>query len=93
MEKDATLRKLLDDFTEANNELKFLQSRRNLKVYFTDMERGGEVYTYARCFFVINGKQKEFRKYIGKTADLKEAHIDHAELNHIFLHMLDNYQS
>ena len=93
LEKDKVLEQLLRDFTIANNKLKFMQSKRDLKIYFIEQERGGTEYTYARCFFVIEGKQKEFRKYIGKTEDLKENHIDHATLKSIFLNMLKNHES
>lgn len=93
LEKDPVLAQLLRDFTVANNKLKFMQSKRDLKIYFIDQERAGTLYTYARCFFVVEGKQKEFRKYIGKTEELKENHIDHAMLKTIFLNMLKNHET
>lgn len=93
LEKDPVLDKLLRDFTVANNKLKFMQSKRDLKIYFIEQERAGTLYTYARCFFVIDGAQKEFRKYIGKSEELKENHIDHAMLKTIFLNMLKNHES
>ena len=93
LESDPVLDKLFKEFTVANNKLKHMQSKRDLKIYFIEQERAGTLYTYARCFFMIAGKQKEFRKYIGKTDDLKENHIDHAMLKSIFLNMLKNHET
>jgi hypothetical protein len=91
LEKDKIFLKLLDEFTDANNKLKFIQSTKDLKIYFTEIERAGTYYTYARCFFTVEGKQKEFRKYIGKTDDLNQDTVDTDTLKLIFLNMLKNH--
>ena len=71
--------------------MKFVQSTKDLKIYFVEQERKGTYYTYARCFFIIDGKRKEFRKFVGNTEELDEKSINMDLLKQIFLKMLKNY--
>jgi hypothetical protein len=91
LESDAVFQELLADFGQASNRLKFIQSTRDLKIYFVDQEKGGTYYTYARCFFMVDGKRKEFRKFVGNTEDLNMNGINMDLLKQIFLKMLKNY--
>jgi hypothetical protein len=91
LENDATFLKLSEEFLEASNRLKFVQSTKDLKIYFQEQEKGGTYYTYARCFFMIDGKRKEFRKFVGNTEELDEKSINMSQLKQIFLKMLKNY--
>ena len=91
LENDATFLKLSEEFLEASNRLKFVQSTKDLKIYFVEQERKGTYYTYARCFFIIDGKRKEFRKFVGNTEELDEKSINMDLLKQIFLKMLKNY--
>ena len=89
MESDRVLQQLLEDFRVANDKLKLIRSIRDIKIYYLDTVKAGESYKYARCMFNINGKPKEFRKYLGRTDDIQE--IDEGELKKIFLTMLRNF--
>lgn len=89
LEKDQVLQQLLEDFSEANDHLRYIRSTRDVKIYYTEMIKAGESYTYARCVFNVNGKQKEFRKCLGNTATLKT--VDEEQLKKIFLKMLKNF--
>lgn len=89
--KDAKFLELLEDFGCAANRLKFIQSTRDLKIYFVEQEKAGTYYTYARCFFMVAGKRKEFRKYVGISEDLAENNINMDQLKQTFLKMLKNY--
>ena len=91
MENDHKLLKLLDEFRVANDKLKYIRSKKDVKIYFVEHENNGESYTYARCFFNINGRSKEFRKYLGVTGDLDMNRINQDELKEIFLRMLKNF--
>jgi hypothetical protein len=94
LDKDPIFLELLEKFGQASNRLKFIQSTRDVKIYFIDQEKSGTYYTYARCFFVIDGKRKEFRKFVANTEDmgvLKKKHINMDQLKKIFLNMLKNY--
>ena len=91
LESDAVFQELLADFGQASNRLKFIQSTRDLKIYFVDQEKGGVYYTYARCFIMVDGKRKEFRKFVGNTEDLNMNSINMDLLKQIFLKMLKNY--
>jgi hypothetical protein len=91
LEKDNIFQGLLNDFGQASNRLKFIQSTRDLKIYFVEQEKAGTYYTYARCFFMVDGKRKEFRKYVGITEELNEKNINMDLLKQIFLKMLKNY--
>ena len=89
MEDDEKLQELLQHFKVANDKLKMIRSVRDIKIYYLDTEKSGESYKYARCMFTINGKPKEFRKYLGRTDDIQE--INETELKKIFLNMLKNF--
>lgn len=91
MSQDKDLMKLLEEFRVANERLKFIRSKNDIKIYFTTQEKRGEEYQYARCMFMINGKQKEFRKYLGKVEDVKLNKLDLGELKKTFLMMLRNF--
>lgn len=91
MERDVTLIKLLEDFRVANDRLKFIRSRNDVKIYFVTQEKGGEEYLYARCMFSVDGKPREFRKYIGVASDVNPNTINMEHLKEIFLRMLKNF--
>lgn len=91
MERDQVLQRLLADFKIVNDRLKQIRSTRDVKIYYTELERAGTYYTYARCIFNVNGKQTEFRKYLGKTDELKPGDIDEDFLKQIFLNKLKNF--
>ena len=91
MQKDRVLQRLLADFKIVNDRLKQIRSTRDVKIYYTELEKAGTYYTYARCIFNVNGKQTEFRKYLGKTDELKPGDIDEEFLKQIFLNKLKNF--
>jgi hypothetical protein len=91
MQQDAELIRLLEDFKVTNDRLKFIRSKNDIKIYFTKQEMKGEEYLYARCMFTIDGKSKEFRKYIGVADQINVNKINTDELKQIFLRMLENY--
>ena len=91
MERDVTLIKLLEDFKITNERLKFIRSKKDVKIYFSIQEKNLEKYVYARCMFTIDGKPKEFRKYIGVAGKVDMKHLNMEELKQIFLTMLKNY--
>lgn len=91
MERDVTLIKLLEDFKITNERLKFIRSKKDVKIYFSIQEKNLEKYVYARCMFTIDGKPKEFRKYIGVAGQVDMKHLNMEELKQIFLTMLKNY--
>ena len=91
MERDQVLQRLLADFKIVNDRLKQIRSTRDVKIYYTELEKAGTYYTYARCIFNVNGKQTEFRKYLGKSDDLKPGDIDEDFLKQIFLKKLKNF--
>lgn len=91
LEKDRVLQRLLADFKIVNDRLKQIRSTKDVKIYYTEIEKAGTYYTYARCIFNVNGKQTEFRKYIGKTEDLKPGDVDEDFLKQIFLNKLKNF--
>lgn len=91
LEKDRVLQRLLADFKIVNDRLKQIRSTKDVKIYYTELEKAGTYYTYARCIFNVNGKQTEFRKYIGKTEDLKPGDVDEDFLKQIFLNKLKNF--
>lgn len=90
IENDPVLMKLIYEFRVANDKLKFIRSKKDIKIYFTTQEKRGEQYTYARCMFTVEGKPKEFRKYLGKAEDIKPERINVTELKKVFLMMLKN---
>lgn len=91
MERDLVLINLLEDFKVANDRLKFIRSKNDVKIYFVTLEKGGEEYLYARCMFVVDGKPREFRKYIGLASEVDPGKVNIEELKQIFLRMLKNY--
>jgi hypothetical protein len=91
MERDQVLQRLLADFKIVNDRLKQIRSTRDVKIYYTELEKAGTYYTYARCIFNVNGKQTEFRKYLGKTDELKPGDVDEDYLKQIFLNKLKNF--
>jgi len=91
MERDVTLIKLLEDFKITNERLKFIRSKKDVKIYFSIQEKNLEKYVYARCMFTIDGKPKEFRKYIGVAGQVNMKQLNMEELKQIFLTMLKNY--
>jgi|694.fasta_scaffold15597_23 hypothetical protein len=91
MERDQVLQRLLADFKIVNDRLKQIRSTRDVKIYYTELEKAGTYYTYARCIFNVNGKQTEFRKYLGKTDELKPGDVDEEFLKQIFLKKLKNF--
>ena len=76
MERDVTLIKLLEDFKITNERLKFIRSKKDVKIYFSIQEKNLEKYVYARCMFTIDGKPKEFRKYIGVAGQVDMKHLN-----------------
>ena len=91
MERDVTLIKLLEDFKVVNDRLKFIRSKNDVRIYFVTQEKNGEEYLYARCMFNIDGRSKEFRKYVGIVSEIDQDEIDMDQLKQIFLRMLKNY--
>ena len=91
MEGDQVLQRLLAEFKIANDRLKQIRSTRDVKIYYTEIEKAGTYYTYARCIFNVKGKQTEFRKYLGITDELKMEDIDEEFLKQIFLNKLKNF--
>jgi len=91
MERDQVLQRLLTEFKIANDRLKQIRSTRDIKIYYTEIEKAGTYYTYARCIFNVKGKQTEFRKYLGITDELKMEDIDEEFLKQIFLNKLKNF--
>ena len=91
MERDQVLQRLLTDFKIVNDRLKQIRSTRDVKIYYTELEKAGTYYTYARCIFNVNGKQTEFRKYLGKSDELNQDDVDEDFLKEIFLNKLKNF--
>jgi hypothetical protein len=91
MERDVTLIKLLEDFKVSNDRLKFIRSKKDVRIYFVTQEKNMEEYLYARCMFTIDGKSKEFRKYIGLAREIHPENVNMEELKELFLRMLKNY--
>lgn len=91
MENDPVLVKLLNEFKVANDKLKYIRSKKDVKIYFVTQEKRGEEYVYARCMFSVDGKPREFRKYLGKSDEVNLNKINVTELKKIFLMMLKNF--
>jgi hypothetical protein len=63
-----------------------------MKINFHVLENSrGHRYVYARTQFVIDGKRKDFRKYLGKEGEVDPKKIDLSILKKYFLDMLKNY--
>ena len=91
MERDVTLIKLLEEFKVSNDRLKFIRSKNDVRIYFVIQEKGGEEYLYARCFFSIDGKPREFKQYIGIADQVDRDRLDLDELKETFLRKLKNF--
>jgi hypothetical protein len=92
LENDQVLQKILGDFRSANDHLKQIRStRQETSIYYTDIEKAGVKYTYARCVFVINGKRREFRKYIGKAEDIDIDKVNEGNLRKFFSNRLKKF--
>ncbi len=91
MERDVTLIKLLEEFKVSNDRLKFIRSKNDVRIYFVTQVKSGEEYLYARCMFTIDGKSKEFRKYVGLAREVNQDTVDLDYLKQIFLRMLKNF--
>ena len=91
LQRDDKFIKLLEDFRVVNDRLKFIRSKNDVRIYFVIQEKGGEEYLYARCFFNIDGKPREFKKYLGIADQVNPDRLDMDELKEIFLRMLKNY--
>ena len=91
MKEDRILNKLLDEFKVVNERLRFVRSTKDVKIYFVEMENGPDTYLYARTFFNINGRSKEFRKYLGRTDEIQVEKINQDQLKQLFLQMLKNF--
>jgi hypothetical protein len=51
----------------------------------------GYRYIYASTYFTVDGKRKEFKKYIGKEEETDVKNIDLKYLEKYFLDILKNY--
>lgn len=91
IEGDRELLKLLEDFKLAHDQLLFFRSTNDFNIYFLNQEKGGEQYLYARCMFTIDGKPKEFRKYIGLASKVDQSKVNMDHLKQLFLRMLKNF--
>lgn len=91
MERDVTLIKLLEEFKVVNDRLKFIRSKNDVRIYFVIQEKGGEEYLYARCFFSIDGKPREFKQYLGIADQVDRDRLDLDELKENFLRKLKNF--
>lgn len=64
LEHDPTIKKKLSPvlikFKKSNDDLKLIQSVKNVKIYYMKDLAGNA--THARCFFPVEGKPREFRK-------------------------------
>lgn len=91
MQQDRKLIQLLEEFKVVNDRLKFIRSKNDVRIYFVTQEKSGEEYLYARCMFTVDGKSKEFRKYIGLASEVDQDSIDMDNLKQVFLRMLKNF--
>lgn len=92
LENDKTLEKLIKKFNFIDDHLKLTRSTRDLKISFHVLESTyGYRYVYARVNFLINGKRKDFRKYMGKEEEVDMENIDLNKLRKYFFDMLKNY--
>ena len=91
MQRDEKLIQLLEDFRVVNDRLKFIRSKNDVRIYFVTQEKGGEEYLYARCFFSIDGKPREFKHYIGFADQVDRDRLNLDELKEIFLRKLKNF--
>jgi hypothetical protein len=95
LENDQVLQKLIKKFTVVDDQLKLTRSTRDMKINFHVLENAkGHRYAYARTQFVIDGKRKDFRKYLGLEKEVNLDHYRNADLTKLkdyFIDMLKNY--
>lgn len=92
LEEDGQLKKLINEFEFIDNKLRLEKSARNMTINFHTLENAsGRRYVYARTQFVIDGKRKDFRKYLGKDGEVDTEKIDLFYLKKYFLDVLKNY--
>lgn len=92
MENDRALQKLITRFQVIDDQVKLSRSTKDMKINFHVLQNSrGHRYVYARTQFVIDGKRKDFRKYLGKDGEVELKKIDLSFLQKYFLDMLKNY--
>lgn len=92
MENDPMLQKLIDKFRIVDDKIKMVRSTRDMKINFHTMENSrGHRYVYARTQFVLDGKRKDFRKYLGREAEVNIKTVNLSSLQKYFLDMLQNF--
>lgn len=91
LQRDEKFIQLLEDFRVVNDRLKFIRSKNDVRIYFVIQEKGGEEYLYARCFFSIDGKPREFKQYLGIADQVDRDRLDLDELKENFLIKLKNF--
>lgn len=92
LENDRVLQKLITRFIVIDDQVRLSRSSNNMKIRIHIMENvKGYKYVYASTYFTVNGKRKEFKKYIGKEAEVEIENIDLKNLEKYFLDILKNY--
>lgn len=92
MENDRVLQKLIGKFEMVDDQLKLTKSTADMKISFQVLiSSRGQRYMYARTQFLVNGKRKDFKKYLGKEEEIDLEKIDLSFLRKYFLNMLKNY--
>lgn len=95
LENDQVLQKLIKKFTVVDDQLKLSKSTRDMKINFHVLQNSkGHRYAYARTQFVVDGKRKDFRKYLGLEKEVDLDQYRGSDLNHLkkyFFDMLKNY--
>lgn len=92
MENDRVLQKLISKFQVIDDQVKLTRSTKDMKINFHVLENSrNHRYVYARTQFVIDGKRKDFRKYLGKDGEVAVEKIDLSILRKYFLDVLKNY--
>jgi hypothetical protein len=92
LKNDRVLQKLITRFTVIDDQVRLTRSSNNMKIRVHVMENvKGYKYIYASTYFTVNGKRKEFKKYIGKESEVDVENIDLFFLEKYFLDILKNY--
>jgi hypothetical protein len=92
LENDRVLQKLINKFTVIDDQVRLTRSSNNMKIRIHVMENvKGYRYIYASTYFTVDGKRKEFKKYIGKEEETDVKNIDLKYLEKYFLDILKNY--
>jgi hypothetical protein len=92
LENDRVLQKLITRFNVIDDQVRLTRSSNNMKIRIHVMENvKGHKYIYAGTYFTVNGKRKEFKKYIGKESEVDVKKIDLYFLEKYFLDVLRNY--